>query len=199
MNELFSSVVISLLGLTILMSCGGNNEPIEDSEPNSGMTNNGATKDISHVEIINASATIVDEHYDCSSGLMVRYDCYSYGMTFVVKNNSPNLSVDRLNSVKIEIGRDLIIESPVSCKEHPWTVPPAEQTSVMEIQYIANAGGFSEQIQVRLPCGSIDRLETYRVEPEPFSAGVSNGNITLTLSGIMEDASPWKIVEEIAF
>lgn len=185
-----------------LASCGGGEDPSTPSEGEENSqtgTNNAATPGAT-VTLLNPSVTVIDEHRSCRAGNMSRDDCYSYGVTFVLVNNSTEHAIDRLSSVRIEVGNgDLVVDAPITCKEHPWTVPPSEQTSVIEVQYIANTEGFFEDIEVRLPCGSIDRLEETRVIPEPFSAGTASGTLTLKLTGIMADASPWEIEQELTF
>lgn len=188
------------LSLLMLVSCGGDSTGNMDGDENNDNMVSNNSEIGAPVSLLNPTVTVIDEHRSCTVGGMTRYDCYSYGITFVIENNSPEVAIDRLSSVKIEVGnRDLVVDAAISCKEHPWTVPPSEKTSVIEIQYIANTGGFFEDIEVRLPCGSIDRLEETRVVPEPFSAGVASGTLTLSLSGIMTDASPWEIEQELTF
>lgn len=187
--------------ILVLVSCGGDTTtpvPDGDGTTEDAMANNTPVRPI--VEAINPKASVIGNHRECSVGNRVGYGCYSYGVTFVLANNSTQHAIERLSSVKIEVGnRDLVVDVPLVCKEHPWNVPPEEQTSVIEIQYVANSGGFLEDIELWLPCGSIDSFVAVRVVPEPFSAGTPSGTLTLTLEGLMEDASTWTVEEELTF
>lgn len=195
------SCALVVAQMLVLVSCGGDTStpvPDGDGATEDATANNTPARSI--VEAINPKASVIDTHRSCSVGNLSRDDCYSYGVTFVLANNSTKHAIDRLSSVKIEVGnRDLVVDVPYACKEHPWNVPPNAQTSVIEVRYVANSGGFWEDIELWLPCGSIDDFVKMRVAPEPFSAGTPTGTLTLTLEGLMEDASTWTVEEELTF
>lgn len=194
MKEIKNYAIIILL---LSVACGGSDASNNSDTSNKNDKEMGGN-DAGAILIKNASAIISGTERSCESNNDTELDCKAYNITFILENTHDNLSIERVNLIKIKIDKDLEVEHPIICTNHPWNVSPKDDSGVLEIKYGYNATIFSGNTPtLSYQCGSRNDFLRDDINPEPFSAGIEAGSIKLTLSGIMSNAETWKVETDI--